>query len=112
MIGLIVAAVAARQCYCLGFDHGSAEAVAKQASIVETAQKEVKEKYEIRVQELAASIERLRSDNAERVRQLEKFSSARTDLATCRRERSDLARLAVRGEGLLKRAESYLETMN
>lgn len=112
MIGLTVAAVAARHCYCLGFDHGSAEAIAKQASIVETAQREVKEKYEIRVQELAASIERLRSDNAERMRQLEKFSSARTDLATCRRERSDLARLAVRGEGLLKRAESYLEAMN
>ena len=36
---------------------------------------------------------------------------ASTDLATCRRQRDDLSRLAVRGEELLKRADAYLEAL-
>ena len=111
MIGLFVAAIAAHICYDTGFDHGFAEAESRQAAAVKIAQNEVKKDYEKRIKELSASIERLRSDNAERMRQLEKFSSARTDLATCRRERSDLARLAVRGEELLRRADSYFEAL-
>lgn len=112
VIGLFVAAIAAHICYDRGFDHGTAEAEARQADAVKIAQMEVKKDYEKRIQELSASIERVRYDNAQRLRQLNDFSHARTDLATCRRERSDLARLAVRGEGLLKRAESYLEALN
>ncbi len=112
VIGLFVAAIAAHICYDRGFDHGTAEAEARQADAVKIAQMEVKKDYEKRIQELSASIERLRDDNAQRLRELNDFSHARTDLATCRRERSDLARLAVRGEGLLKRAESYLEALN
>lgn len=111
MIGLFVAAIAAHICYDLGFDHGTAEAVAQQAEAVKIAQKEVKKDYEKRIQELSASIERLRDDNAQRLRELNDFSHARTDLATCRRDRSRLGRLAVRGEELLKRADSYLEAL-
>lgn len=111
VIGLLVAVLAAYFCYNKGFDHGTAEAVARQASAVEIAQKEVKKDYEKRIQELTASIERLRNDNAQRLRQLDEFSHARTDLAACRRDRRDLARLAVRGEDLLKRADSYLEAL-
>lgn len=111
MIGLFVAAIAAHICYDAGFDHGTAEAEARQASAVEIAQNEVKRDYEKRIQELTASIERLRTDNAKRLRQLDDFSHARTDLATCRRDRSDLSRLAVRGEELLRRADSYLEAL-
>ena len=111
MIGLFVAAIAAHICYDLGFDHGTAEAVAQQAEAVKIAQKEVKKDYEKRIQELSASIERLRDDNAQRLRELNDFSHARTDLATCRRDRCELARLAVRGEELLRRADSYLEAL-
>ena len=111
MIGLFVAAIAAHICYDTGFAHGAAEAEAKQAEAVKIAQKEVKKDYEKRIQELSASIERLRDDNAQRLRELNDFSHARTDLATCRRDRSRLGRLAVRGEELLRRADSYLEAL-
>lgn len=111
MVGLLVAAVAAHICYGLGFDHGTAEAEARQADAVKIAQSEVKKDYEKRIQELSASIERLRDDNAQRLRELNDFSHAKTDLATCRRDRRDLGRLAVRGEELLRRADSYLEAL-
>lgn len=111
MIGLFVAAIAAHICYDRGFDHGTAEAEARHASAVEIAQTEVKKEYEKRIQELSASIERLRSDNAQRLRQLNDFNNIRTSLAACRRDRRDLGRLAVRGEELLKRADSYLEAL-
>lgn len=111
MIGLFVTAIAAHICYDTGFDHGTAEAEARHASAVEIAQTEVKKDYEKRIQELSASIERLRDDNANRLRELDDFSHAKTDLATCRRDRRDLSRLAVRGEELLKRADSYLEAL-
>lgn len=111
VIGLFVAVLAAHFCYDIGFDHGTAEAEARQASAVEIAQSEVKKDYEKRVQELTVAIERLRSDNAERLRELNDFSHAKTDLATCRRDRRDLSQLAVRGEELLNRADSYLEAL-
>ena len=111
VIGLFVAGIAAHICYDLGFDHGIAEAEAQQAEAVKIAQNEVKKDYEKRIQELSASIERLRDDNAQRLRQLNDFSHARTDMATCRRDRGELARLAVRGEELLRRADSYLEAL-
>lgn len=112
MVGLLVAAVAAHICYGLGFDHGTAEAEAKQADAVKIAQSEVKKDYEKRISELSASLERLHSDNAERLRQLDEFNNTRTSLAACRRERGQLARLAIRGEELLKRADSYLEALS
>lgn len=111
MIGLFVAAIAAHICYDTGFAHGAAEAEAKQAEAVKIAQKEVKKDYEKRIQELSASIERIRSDNSQRLRELNDFNNTRTSLATCRRDRRDLGRLAVRGEELLRRADSYLEAL-
>lgn len=111
LIGLLVAAIAAHICYGMGFDHGTAEAEARQASAVKIAQTEVKKDYEKRIQELSASIERLRSDNAQRLRELGDFNNTRTSLAACRRDRRDLGRLAVRGEELLRRADSYLEAI-
>ena len=81
------------------------------AQTVINAQIQAKETYEKQIENLVAARASERERYAERLCQLEKFRSANTDLATCRRERSDLARLAVRGEGLLKRAESYLEAL-
>lgn len=112
MIGLFVAAIAAHICYDRGFDHGFAEAEARQAEAVKIAQNEVKKDYEKRIQELSASLERVRADNAQRLRQLNDFNNARTNLAACRRDRRDLGRLAVRGEELLERADSYIEALS
>lgn len=112
MIGLFVAAIAAHICYDRGFDHGTAEAEARQADAVKIAQMEVKKDYEKRIQELSASLERVRIDNAERMRQLDEFSNTKTSLDSCRSDRSRLARLAVRGEKLLKRADSYFEALS
>lgn len=111
MVGLFVAAVAAHICYGLGFDHGTAEAEARQADAVKIAQSEVKKDYEKRISELSASLERVRADNAQRLRELNDFNNTRTNLATCRRDRRDLGRLAVRGEELLRRADGYLEAL-
>lgn len=112
MIGLFVAAIAAHICYDEGFDHGFAEAEARQADAVKIAQSEVKKDYEKRISELSASLERVRYDNAQRMRQLDDFNNTRTSLAACRRDRRDLGRLAVRGEELLERADSYLEALS
>lgn len=111
MIGLFVAAIAAHFCYDTGFDHGFAEAEARQADAVKIAQNEVKKDYEKRIQELSASLELLHFDNAKRLRQLDDFNNTRTSLAACRRDRSRLSRLAVRGEELLRRADSYFEAL-
>ena len=111
MVGLLVAAIATHFCYDKGFDHGTAEAEARQADAVKIAQNEVKKDYEKRISELSASLERLRIDNAQRLRQLDDFNNTRTSLAACRRDRRDLGRLAVRGEGLLNRADSYIEAL-
>ena len=111
IVGLLVAAIAAHICYDRGFDHGTAEAEARQADAVKIAQNEVKKDYEKRIKELSASLERLRSDNAQRLRELGDFNNARTSLAACRRDRRDLGRLAVRGEELLRRADGYLEAL-
>lgn len=111
IVGLLVAAIAAHICYDRGFDHGTAEAEARQADAVKIAQNEVKKDYEKRIKELSASLERLRSDNAQRLRELGDFNNTRTSLAACRRDRRDLGRLAVRGEELLRRADVYLEAL-
>lgn len=111
MVGLLVAAVAAHFCYDKGFDHGFAEAEAQQADAVKIAQSEVKKDYEKRISELSASLERVRYDNAQRLRQLDDFNNTKGSLAACRRDRRDLGRLAVRGEELLRRADGYLEAL-
>lgn len=111
VIGLVVAAIAALYCYNLGFDHGSANEKKMQQEVALIVQNNIKRDYEKRIQDLSASLELIRNEHAERLRQLNNFSHARTDLATCRRDRSELARLAVRGEKLLKRADSYFEAI-
>ncbi len=109
--GLLCTGLVGYFCYDAGYDHGKAEAEAMQSAAVANAQRKVKQDYEIQIKELTASLERVRNDNAKRLRELNDFNNARTDLATCRRERGQLARMAVRGEELLKRADSYLEAL-
>ncbi len=78
-----------------------------QAEEIIAAQNKVKVEYEAQIKRLNTALAVARNDSAERLRQLDAFRNTDTDLATCRRERSDLARLAVRGEELLKRADAY-----
>lgn len=79
-------------------------------SIINT-QNQLKAEYESQIKILNVALADARNDGAKRLRQLEAFRGASTDLATCRRQRDDLSRLAVRGEELLKRADAYLEAL-
>lgn len=118
LICFVVAAVSAWFCYSLGYDRAKAEGdlaleqlKLAQAQAVIDSQNKVKSEYEVQIQNLNATLASVRSDNAHRLRQLEQFRNTGTDLATCRRQRDDLSRLAVRGEELLNRADAYLEAL-
>lgn len=82
-----------------------------QAEEIIAAQNKVKVEYEAQIKSLTAALASVRSDNARRLRELGDFNNTRTSLAACRRDRRDLGRLAVRGEELLRRADSYLEAL-
>ena len=101
--------------YLLGYNNAETEGELAleelklaQAQAVIDAQNEVKLQYETQIKNLNVALAAARSDSADRLRQLETFRRSNTDLATCRRERDELSRLAVRGEELLKRADAYL----
>ena len=78
------------------------------AKAIIEAQEQEKANYEKRVQSLVAELNGLRNQYDSRMHELEGFRTRGVDLETCRRERSDLASLAVRGEELLKQASLYL----
>lgn len=117
-VGAVVSLIAAWFCYSLGYDRAKTEGELAleqlklaQAQAVIDAQNKVKSEYELQIQNLNAALASARSDSANRMQQLERFRHADTDLATCRRQRDDLSRLAVRAEELLKRADAYLGTL-
>lgn len=104
--------------YLLGYDNAETAGDLKieqlklaQAQAVIDAQNVVKAQYETQIKNLNAALASARSDSADRLRQLETFRHASTDLATCRRERDELSRLAVEGESLLREADAYLRTL-
>ena len=68
------------------------------------AQKEEQKKYEERIQNLVADVERLNANNADWLRKQDSFIGASRDLESCMRERSELTRLAVEGRELLEQA--------
>lgn len=112
----IVAAIAA--IYFVGYKHAESEGELaiedlkhEHALAVIAAQEKEKAKYETDIANLLSDLDRLRSVNDRRVLELERFRNADRDLETCRRERDDLAGLAVRGERLLQRAVSYLKSV-
>ena len=115
LICFVVAAISAWFCYDLGYNKAKVEGELQietpkltQAEEVIAAQNKVKVEYEAQIKTLNAALASVRSDNANRLRQLEQFRNTSTDLATCRSDRRDLARLAIRGEELLNRADAYL----
>lgn len=75
------------------------------------AQQSVRVEYEDKVKTLSDDLNRARELNSERLRQLSKFNSTSRDLETCTRERRKLGELAIRGEDLLYRADSYLRAL-
>ena len=116
--GAVVALVVAYFCYDLGYNRAKVEGELQietlkltQAEEVIAAQRKVKSEYELQIQTLNAALASARSDSAERMRQLETFRQSRTDLATCRRQRDQLSRLAVEGESLLREADAYLGSL-
>ena len=117
-VGAVVSLIAAWFCYSLGYDRAKAEGdlaleqlKLAQAQAIIAAQNKVKVEYEVQIKTLNAALASVRSDNAHRLRQLEQFRNTGTDLATCRRQRDDLSRLAVRGEELLNRADAYIRSL-
>lgn len=82
-----------------------------QAQEIIKAQNKVKVEYNEKVEALNADLANARKLNAERLRELERFNNADRDLAACSRDRRDLAELAVRGERLLRDAESYIRAL-
>lgn len=79
-----------------------------QAQEIIKAQNKAKVEYNEKVEALNADLANARKLNADRLRQLQKFSSVDRDLETCTSERRKLEELAIRGEDLLYRADSYL----
>lgn len=97
--------------YEKGYEDAVKDRRIEELEIVKKTQLEVKEKYEKEIKDLITAHERERAGYIDRMHELKKFESTGRDLATCSRERSKLARLAIRGEKLLKRADSYLEAL-
>ena len=75
-----------------------------QALAIVEAQKKESAKYEERIKNLVADVERLVANNADWLRKQDAFIGANRDLESCMRERSELARLAVEGRELLEQA--------
>lgn len=118
LICLAVVFLSAWFCYDLGYNKAKVEGELQietlkltQAEEVIAAQKKVKSEYELQIQTLNAALASARSDSANRMRQLETFRGASTDLATCRRQRDQLSGLAVEGESLLREADAYLGSL-
>ena len=112
-LGVVIAA------YLVGYNHAATKGELKieqlklsyAESIINT-QNQVKSDYEQKIKDLNVALISVRSDNADRLRQLESFRNASRDLEACSRERNNLAGLAIRGEELLKRADSYFEALS
>lgn len=111
----MVALAVAWFCYDLGYNKAKVEGELQvetlkltQAEEVIAAQNKVKVEYEAQIKSLNAALASARSDSANRLRELDAFRHADTDLATCRRQRDQLSGLAVEGESLLREADAYL----
>jgi hypothetical protein len=111
--GIVVAVVAT--IYLIGYKHAQTEGERaiealklESARAVIEAQEKEKAKYEKAVADLVSRLNGLRSEYDNRLYELDRFRNANTDLEACRRQRSDLAELAVEGEKLLNEASVYL----
>lgn len=118
-LGIAVAVmVLAFLCYRVGYDSAEAKGESalnefklQQAQAVIDAQLEAKANYDAKLQAIINSHNAERSVYDQRLRQLEKFRSARRDLETCNSQLSSALGLAVEGERLLNEANGYIESL-
>lgn len=101
--------------YTIGYNKAEAEgelALTEQILAQEQAVRQAKEQErqlsDEKINTLMAELDRISADN-ERLRQLEAFRNAGRDLQACRRDRSDLAEVAVGMEKSLKEADAYFD---
>lgn len=111
--GAVVAIVGA--VYIVGYKHAESEGEREMESLkmqhaqaIIDAQEKEKANYEKTIQSLIADLDRARSERDNRMHELESFRSRATDNETCRRQRSDLARIAVGLEGVASRAILFI----
>ena len=118
IIASVVCSVVIFGAYSTGYEKAETEATLKIESmkldhanqIIEAQQKE-KEKYENKTKELMVSYNNERTNYIKRVQQLERKLQSDTNMEALRNERDRCFGLAVRGERLLRRAESLIEGM-
>lgn len=118
IIASVVCSVVIYGAYSTGYEKAETEATLKIESmkldhanqIIEAQQKE-KEKYENKTKELMVSYNNERTNYIKRVQQLERKLQSDTNMEALRNERDRCFGLAVRGERLLRRAESLIEGM-
>ena len=118
IIASAVCSVVIYGAYSTGYEKAETEATLKIESmkldhanqIIEAQQKE-KEKYENKTKELMVSYNNERTNYIKRVQQLERKLQSDTNMEALRNERDRCFGLAVRGERLLRRAESLIEGM-
>lgn len=79
-----------------------------QAALLD-AQKKAKEKYDKEVDALTTSLESVRAESDDRLRELEAYRTRNAGNKTC--HETDALKLAVEGEKLLKEADSYLKAL-
>lgn len=115
VIGTLVAmvgfGVASYFIYEKGYSDAKKDIKLSIESIRFNAQEEIRKEYETKVKNLTNAHNLERNGFLERMRELEQFKRNSGSLETCSSDRSRLAELAIRGERLLKRAESYLEAI-
>ncbi len=98
-------------CYDKGYEAAMTKFTIEKQAAEKAAQAKAKEMYEKQIAQLTDDLAHARELNANRMRQLERFNNTNRDLEACTRDRRDLAELAVRGEQLLKDAESYIRAL-
>ena len=114
---IIAAVIAIAGAYFFGYSNAETKAALEfekykneQEQAANAAQEKIKADYEKRLENLSADLERIRNDNANRVRELEQFKRRAVNLETCRSERERLASVAVGLEDVASRAISYLKS--
>ena len=83
----------------------------QQAEAFKVVLKEEQKKHALKEQTLIDSFKRDRQHYDDRVRQLEAKLRSRGDLEAVASERDRCLKLAVRGEGLLRRADAIIEAL-
>lgn len=111
LVVFIALGVASNFIYEKGYSDAEKDIKLSIESIRFNAQEEIRKEYEAKVKNLTNAHNLERDSFIERMRELEQFKRNSGSLETCCSDRGRLAELAIRGERLLRRADSYLEAV-